>query len=76
MLGKQAGMLPQEYLLFKRRIHSLNFVECCGATNDIEWKKLDACLTVEKIMTIEAIYISKLKPALNIRDENRGQNSS
>ena len=44
-----------------------HLVECRGATNDIEWKILDACRTVEKLMIIEAIYISKLKPALNTR---------
>ena len=33
-------------------------VECRGATNDIEWKILDACRTIEKLMIIEAIYIS------------------
>ena len=48
-----------------------HLVECRGATNDIEWKILDACRTVEKIMVIEDIYISKLKPALNTRDEYR-----
>ena len=50
-----------------------HLVECRGATNDIEWKTLDACQTVEKLMIIEAIYISKLKPALNTRDEYRGR---
>ena len=44
-----------------------------GATNDIEWRILDACRSVEKLMIIEAIYISKLKPALNTRDEYRGR---
>ena len=32
-----------------------------------------ACRTVEKLMIIEAIYISKLKPELNTRDEYRGR---
>ena len=50
-----------------------HLVECRGAMNDIEWKILDACRTVEKLMIIEAIYISKLKPALNTRDEYRGR---
>ena len=48
-------------------------VECRGAMNDIERKILDAFRTVEKLMIIEAIYISKLKPALNTRDEYRGR---
>ena len=42
-----------------------HLVECCGATNDTESKNLDACLM--------AIYISKLKLALNTRDECRGR---
>ena len=50
-----------------------HLVECRGAWNDVEWKILDACRTVEKLMIIEAIYISKLKPALNTRDEYRGR---
>ena len=50
-----------------------HLVECRGATNDIEWKILDACRTVEKLKIIGAIYISKLKPALNTRDEYRGR---
>ena len=33
-----------------------HLVERRGATNDIEWKFLDACRTVEKLMIIEAIY--------------------
>ena len=49
-----------------------NLVECWGASNENEWKILDACRTVEKLMTIEAIYISKLKPALNTSDEYKG----
>ena len=50
-----------------------HLVECRGATNDIDWKILNACRTVGKLMIIEAIYISKLKPALNTRDEYRGR---
>ena len=45
-----------------------HLVECRGATNDIQCKTLDACWTVKKPMAIEAIYISKLKPALNTLD--------
>ena len=52
-----------------------HLVECRGATNDIEWKILDACRKLEKLMIIEAIYISKLKPALTTRDKYRGGNS-
>ena len=52
-----------------------HLIECRGATNDmgIDWKILDAWRMAEKLMIIEAIYISKLKPALNTRDEYRGR---
>ena len=50
-----------------------HLVKCSDATNDIERKILDACRTVEKLMTIEAIYNSKLKPEQNTRYEWRGR---
>ena len=48
-----------------------HLAECSGSTNDSEWKIQDACRTVVKFMTVEALYISKLKLALNIGDEYR-----
>ena len=71
MLGKQVGMLPQGHQNIKRKDSQVgqHLIEGCEATNDIEWKILDACRTIEKLITIEAIDISKLKPALNTRDE-------
>ena len=48
-------------------------VECCGTTHNVKREILDACRGVEKLMTIEAIYIKKLKPQLNARDEYRGR---
>ena len=50
-----------------------HLVECCGTTHNVKWEILDACRVVEKLMTIEAIYIKKLKPQLNTRDEYRGR---
>ena len=47
--------------------------ECCGATHNVKWEILDACRGVEKLMTIEVIYIKKLKPQINTRDEYRGR---
>ena len=44
-----------------------------GYTKDIECKILDACRTVENLMTIEAIYVGKLKRELNTHDEYRGR---
>ena len=49
-----------------------HLVECCGTAHNIEWEILDTCRGVEKLMTIQAIYIKKLKPQLNTRDEYRG----
>ena len=40
-------------------------VECRGSSNDIEWKILHARRTVEKLVTIGAIYISNSKSILN-----------
>ena len=50
-----------------------DLVECRGATNEIEWRIVDAYRTIEKLMIIEALYISKLIPALNTLDEYRGR---
>ena len=50
-----------------------HLVECCGTTHNVNWEIHDACREVEKLMTIEAIYIKKLKPQLNTRDEYRGR---
>ena len=47
-----------------------HLVEYCGTTHNVKWEILDACRGVEKLMTIEAIYIKKQKPQLNKRDEN------
>ena len=33
-----------------------HLVQGCGATNDIEWKILDACRTLEKLMTNYSLY--------------------
>ena len=45
-----------------------HLVECCGTEHSFKWEILDACLDVEKLLTIEAIYIKKLKSQLNTRD--------
>ena len=57
-LDKQAGMLPVEYQYIRRRINSI--IECVGSENKIEWKTPDTCCTLEKILTIEGLYISKV----------------
>ena len=48
-----------------------HLVECFGTAHKVEWMILGAC-EVKKLMTIEAIYIKKVKPQLNGRNEYRG----
>ena len=43
-----------------------HLVECCGTAHNTEWEILDACRGVEKLMTIEAIYIKKLSTGAGI----------
>ena len=50
-----------------------HLAECCGTTHNVKWEILDACRGFEKLMTIEAIYIKKLKPQSNTRDDYRGR---
>ena len=47
--------------------------ECCGAAHNIEWEIFDTCRGIENLVTIEKIYIKKLKPQLNTCDEYRGR---
>ena len=42
-----------------------HLVECCGTAHDIEMMILDSCHGLKKLMTIEALFIKKLKPQLN-----------
>ena len=49
-----------------------NLVECSGSINDIEWEVLNACSRLEKLITIEALFSSKLRPGLNTRENYRG----
>ena len=43
-------------------------VECCGTAHNIERVILNACRGVEKLQTIKAMDIKKLKPQLNTLD--------
>ena len=74
MLAKPADMLSLEFRSIKRRIHlwdntSLNVVIQRKLMNK---RIIDSCRRVEKLRTIEAIYIKKLKPQLSTRDKYRG----
>ena len=75
MLGKQAGMLPQGYQNIKRGIHSWinNLLNVVAQRMTLKGKFFLFCRTVEKLLTIEAVYIRKLKPVLCTRDKYRGQ---
>ena len=66
MLGRQAGITTRrsEHQKGNSRVGQ-HLVDCVGSTNDIEWKTLDSFCTVAELMTIGAIYISKLKLGLN-----------
>ena len=46
-------------------------IECNGDKSAFQWKILDQCSNQSKLMTLEALYIRTLKPAINSRDENR-----
>ena len=70
MLAKPADTRISEHL---KKDSGQHLVECCGTTHNVKWEILDACRGVEKLMTIEAIYIKNLKPQLNTRDEYRGR---
>ena len=46
-------------------------IECNGDKTAFQWKILDQCSNQSKLMTLEALYIRTLKPAINTRDEYR-----
>ena len=50
-----------------------HFQECTGSTERVlnETKILNTCPSQSKLLTLEAIYIAKLKPSLNTREEFR-----
>ena len=56
-------MLPLEFERIKKKDPTVgqHLFECCGRANDIEWKILDAYRGAVKLMTIEAMYVKKLK---------------
>ena len=57
MLGKPDGRWPLGYQNIKQKDSQVgqHFVDCSGSTNDLVWKILDACRTVETLMAIEPI---------------------
>ena len=44
-----------------------------GDTTAFQWKIKDQCGNQSKLMTLEALYISKLKPTIETRDKYRTQ---
>ena len=48
-------------------------VECYGALTAFHYKVIDHCQDSEKVMTIEALHITRRKPQLNTRDEYKSR---
>ena len=46
-------------------------IECNGDKRAFPWKILDQCSNQYKLMTLEALYVRTLKPAINTCDEYR-----
>ena len=46
-------------------------IKCIGDKTAFQWKILDQCGNQSKLMTLEALYIRTLKPAINTSDEYR-----
>ena len=46
-------------------------IDCNGDETAFQWKILDQCSNQSKLMTLGALYIRTLKPAINTRDEYR-----
>ena len=44
-------------------------IKCNGDKTVFQWKILDQCSNQSKLMTLEALYIRTLKPAINTTDE-------
>ena len=75
MLAKPADMLPLEFWSIKSRIPQWDKTSLNVAVQRIilNGRFLIHFAGVEKLMTIEAIYVKKLKPQLNTRGEYRGR---
>ena len=56
----------------KDSIVGQHLVESCGILHNVEWQILDACRGASQLITIEAIYIKKVKAQLKTRNEYRG----
>ena len=56
MLAKPAEILLLEFKNIKRK----HLVECCGTARNIECDVHDACQQLEKLVTVQAIFIKKL----------------
>ena len=49
------------------------FIECYDTAHKLEEDKPDSCRWVEKVMTVYATDVNKLKPQINTRDEEPGR---
>ena len=50
-----------------------NVVVCCGALSALNCKIIDQCQESKKLLTIEAVQISRRQPQLNTRDEYKSR---
>ena len=70
MWGRHADILPQGLQESPMGVHA---IECNGEKTAFQWKILDQCSNQSKLLTLEALYIRTMKPAINTRDEHRTQ---
>ena len=73
MLGRHADILPQGLQSMSRRTHRWQYIQLRATVmkTAFQWKILDQCGNQSKLMTLEALFIRTLKPAIDTRDEYR-----
>ena len=72
-VGQTASYLTTRLTEHKRRTSPLgaHFSDCKVDPKSVNAEILDPCLDTNKLLTLEALYIARLKPGLNQRDEYR-----
>ena len=74
-VGQTARHLTTRLTEHKRRTSPLgaHFLDCKVDPKTVHAEILDSCLDTNKLLTLEALYIARLKPGLNQRDEYRSR---
>ena len=74
-VGQTARHLTSRLTEHKRRTSPLgaHFSDCKGDPKSVNSQILDSCLDTNKLLTLEVLYIARLKPGLNQRDEYRSR---